>query len=84
MSSTTDAMLDKVYDKVGEMLRGGRFDCLDRFLGVAVCLPVSTNILLALLTATLPAKRRLPSRPAFFRHTSSVCCENAVSGKRAC
>lgn len=62
----TDAALDLLYDNVDELLRGGRFAELGRLLDAVQTAEYSADLLLGLLTATLPARSRLPARAAFF------------------
>ncbi|HEY5741872.1 MAG TPA: hypothetical protein VIS99_04965 [Terrimicrobiaceae bacterium] len=60
-----DAALDLLYDQVDEVLHVGEFGKLDRLLRSANTETLSADILLGLLTTTLPAKSKLPSRPRF-------------------
>ena len=62
----TDAALDLIYDAVDKLMRDRQFDQLDAILAPIAVVGLSVDILLGLLTATLPAKSRLPSRGAFF------------------
>lgn len=65
----TDDALDLIYDAVDELLRNGQFAKLDALL-VAVPVPeYSVDILLGILTATLPAKSQLPSRTSLMEST---------------
>jgi hypothetical protein len=61
------AAMDLLYDRIDEMLRSGQFDSLDVVLQRAPVQDLSADVLLALLTATLPARSRLNARPDFFR-----------------
>lgn len=63
----TDAALDLLYDSVDATIRQGRFAELDALL-VGLC-PAdhSVDLLLGILTATLPARERLKSRKGFYR-----------------
>lgn len=58
----TDAALDMVYDMIDDLLCAGQFDECDRLLNDADPDGCSTDILLCLLTATLPASDKLPRR----------------------
>ncbi len=63
----TDEALDLIYDSVDQLLRSNQFPELDAVIaGVAVD-ECSTDLLLGLLTATLPARSKLPARKDFFR-----------------
>jgi len=63
----TDAALDLIYDQVDALLRSGDFAQVDVVLDKVDVGSVSPDLLLGLLTATLPARTRLASRRAFFR-----------------
>jgi hypothetical protein len=58
--------LDLIYDAADHMMRKGEFAQLDSVLANVRVSDLSVDILLAILTATLPAKSRLPSRTRFF------------------
>jgi Arc/MetJ-type ribon-helix-helix transcriptional regulator len=68
----TDAALDLLYDSVDATIRQGRFADLDALL-VGLC-PAdhSVDLLLGILTATLPARERLQSRRGFYRDVEST------------
>src|SRR6266436_6087207 len=57
-----NAALDLIYDSMDEMMRKGEFDSLNSLLANINVADLSVDLLLGLLTATLPAKSRLPSR----------------------
>ena len=59
--------MDLIYDRVDELMREGRFQILDEILSHIRVNKMTVDVLLGLLTATLPAKKKLPSRPSFFR-----------------
>ncbi|MBI3463237.1 MAG: hypothetical protein HY000_09285 [Planctomycetes bacterium] len=63
----TDAALDLIYDSVDEFLRTSEFERLDLILANVAVAKLSVDILLGILTATLPAKSRLPSRAKLFK-----------------
>jgi hypothetical protein len=68
----TDLALDLLYDAIDQMMRESRFEELD---AIIVGLPVaecSLDVLLAVLTATLPARTRLASRPRLFSDVQST------------
>jgi hypothetical protein len=62
----TDAALDLIYDWVDEMLRNEKMVELDSALTKLSVADLSTDLLLGVLTATLPARNRLPSRSRLF------------------
>jgi len=62
----TEAALDLIYDAVDQLMRDNQFERLDSMLVQTRVDDLSVDILLGILTATLPAKTRLPSRVAFF------------------
>lgn len=64
------AALDLIYDGVDELLHAGEFakcSAILRSVSVGDC---SMDILLVLLTTTLPAKTRLPARTWFFHQVA--------------
>ena len=61
-----DTGIDIVYDAVDEMLRHGEFPRVDAILTETQPKEYSIDIMLALLTSTLPATHRLPARRAFY------------------
>lgn len=68
----TDAALDLLYDSVDELMQAGRFPDLDMLIRDIPVATTSVDILLGLLTSTLPARSKLPSRPRFFEAVSSA------------
>jgi hypothetical protein len=62
----TDLALDLLYDAIDQMLREARFEELDAIIAGLPIAECSLNLLLGFLTATLPARTRLPVRPRFF------------------
>lgn len=62
----TDAALDIIFDQMDEMLLAGEFDQVDRILAEVIPGSFSVELLLGLLTVTLPAKNRLRNRAPFF------------------
>ena len=60
-----DSALDLIYDRVDELLHGAEWSACAAVLDDIDVSKCSTDILLALLTATLPAKSRIPSRGGF-------------------
>jgi hypothetical protein len=61
----TDFALDLIYDSIDELLRGGKLDRLNFMLARLTPDELSTDILLAILTATLPARSKLAARLPF-------------------
>src|SRR5262249_36177453 len=62
-----DAALDLVYSSIDEMLRGDRTAELNSLLEALPIRALSADLLLGILTATLPAKSRMPARAKAFR-----------------
>jgi len=62
----TDAALDLIYDSIDERLRNSQFPEIDTILAQLPTNELSTDILLGLLTATLPARRKLDARRTFY------------------
>jgi hypothetical protein len=63
----TDAALDLLYDGFDELLRSGGFSEVDLILTDIAVDDYSVDILLGVLTATLPARSRLIARSSFYR-----------------
>ncbi len=61
-----DAALDLVYDSVDELMHSGELGQLDTLLAHVSPVDLSTDILLGILTATLPARTSLPARTKMF------------------
>lgn len=61
-----DSALDALYDRIDDLLKTGEFMTLDEMLRQASAGSFSTDILLGVLTATLPARSKLPGRAKFF------------------
>ena len=61
-----DAALDVLYDRVDGLLRSNKFEALDDALGCVNTVQLTTDVIIGLLTASLPAKSKLPSRARFF------------------
>jgi antitoxin (DNA-binding transcriptional repressor) of toxin-antitoxin stability system len=68
----TDAALDLIYDQVDESMHRAQFDRLDSILANLPVADLSMDILLGILTATLPATRRLGSRAKLFQKIEQV------------
>lgn len=61
-----DAALDVLYDRVDDLLKASQFSAVDNLLRQADVASISVDVLLGLLTATLPARSKLPARAEFF------------------
>jgi hypothetical protein len=61
-----NAAMDLLYDRVDEMMRNGQLDLLEAVFQRAPVRKLSIDVLLALLTSTLPVRSRVASRPLFF------------------
>ncbi|MBC7818835.1 MAG: hypothetical protein IAG10_18245 [Planctomycetaceae bacterium] len=66
-----DAALDVIFARVDEMFRQGLFSECDALLRRIPAGDYSTDVLLGLLTATLPAKSCLQARPDFYLRTEA-------------
>jgi len=71
-SGQTDAALDIIFDLIDEMLLADQFEQVDRTLVGSWPRDLSTDLLLAFLTATLPARERLPHLRAFVENVRQV------------
>jgi hypothetical protein len=67
-----DAGLDLLYDSVDYLLKAGRFRDLDRIISQSRAEDLSLDILLGVLTATLPARSRLAARARFLEQVRSI------------
>ncbi len=70
-----DAALDILYDKIDGMLKAGKFDDVDDVLRSVDPRSLSLDLLLGVLTATLPARSKLPFRKEFFKNVVEVLKE---------
>lgn len=66
-----DQRLDKLYDEVDLLMREGKFEELNLLIKRLIVKDLETDILLGYLTATLPAKSKLPFRQVFVAR----CCK---------
>lgn len=62
----TDVALDLIYDQIDERFRLGKFAEVDQMLANLDVTVYSIDLLLGVLTASLPGRSRLLNRPAFF------------------
>lgn len=68
----TDFALDLIFDQIDEMLLAGQFDRVDQLLKDTMTNDYSVEVLLGTLTATLPAKAKLPGRVDFFQRAKQT------------
>ena len=63
----SDSALDMLYDSIDQFMRDGRFAELNTLVESVDVESYSDDILLGLLTSTLPARTKLPSRKHVFQ-----------------
>ena len=68
----TDAALDLLYDGFDELMRQGRFTELNTVLSSVRADYCSADLLLGMLTASLPGRSRLPARAVLLQETETV------------
>jgi hypothetical protein len=68
----TDAALDLLYDAVDDLMRSGKFSELNAIIANLSVNDCSLDVLLGVLTATLPARRRLPARAKFYEQAAQI------------
>ncbi|SRR6266568_2657385 len=61
-----DAALDVLYDRMDALLKAKQFTVMDALLKEANVDSISVDVLLGLLTASLPARSKLPARSSFY------------------
>lgn len=71
--------LDSIYDVIDRMMRHGEFEELAAVLSRIVVSDLPTNLLLGILTASLPA-RNLPSRIRIFQDAEKFLSKELLSG----
>ena len=71
-SGHTDAALDLIYENVNGKLSRGRFNEVNSVLETTEPMSLSVDLMLGLLTSTLPAKTKLPSRGTFFQRSEAA------------
>ena len=64
-SDNLDAALDAVLKTFDDLFLAGKFDEANSFLMEIDVNRLSVSLMVGILTATLPAKTQLPSRPTF-------------------
>jgi hypothetical protein len=67
-----NAAMDLIYDRIDEMMRRDQMPALDALQQSVPVEELTVDVLLALLTATLPVKKRLKARPDLFERTERV------------
>jgi hypothetical protein len=72
LRGSVQAALDLIYDNVDELMCKGEFDQLDGEIKDIQSNELTLDILLAILTSTLPAKNKLHSRKKFFDSTVAL------------
>ena len=72
-----DAALDLIYSTVDRMLKAQKLSEVDAILTATPFRSTSLEILISLLTVTLPVRIKLPSRPKFFRAVEEVAREDS-------
>ena len=75
----TDEALDILFDQIDEMLLSGEFNRVDQLLAETTPSDFSVELLLGILTATLPGKNRLLNREALFERISGVLQDRGVA-----
>lgn len=75
--SSRNKLMDGIQDRFDAMFRNGDFDVADAHVCFAAGITwmLTTDVMLAILTATLPAKSKLPSRRLFREHAEQVIRE---------
>jgi hypothetical protein len=68
----TDSALDLLYDKVDELLKTGEFEKLNQILADSSPEELSIDMILGLLTSSLPARSKLPARADFFEKSEAA------------
>jgi len=67
-----DESIDLLYFFIDDMLLAGKFNEINTILGTLQPNDLGINVILTLLTATLPAKRYLPNREDFYIKSTTV------------
>jgi len=67
VSGEPDAAADMVFDRIDQAVAGNRFDEIEALLRADIVPLCTEDVLIALLTATLPAKNHLPGRAEWVR-----------------
>jgi len=72
---STDAQLDILFDWTDSMMTAGRFHDLDAAIAAYQPEQMETALLLGVLTATLPARSKLPARAKFYEDVERIVAE---------
>jgi len=80
-----DQAIDIIFSEIDKLFRHDQFDACNRFLGAVNVETLSANLVVALLTITLPASQRLPERARLFervknRFKDRPDCDKLLSG----
>lgn len=75
-----DDAIDLIFTEIDSALRAGRFDICDNILESIDPHDLSDDLVLALLTATLPAASKLPSRQSFYERAKKHLGEDKLTG----
>jgi hypothetical protein len=70
--SDVDTALDLLYDEMDVFLKNQQFKLIDNSLGIIEAGSLSADLLIGILTTTLPAKTKLPSRRDFFSRVEAT------------
>jgi hypothetical protein len=65
---TKAKLLDLIYDRVNELMRKGSLPDLDKMFVFSK--ETDMDLMIGLLTASLPVKSSLPARPAYYQAVS--------------
>ncbi len=79
MTKSIDSELDKVYDNIDALLSSSNFEQCNSLLRGLNVNETGTDLLLGYLTATFPAKSRLPYRDTFYQNVEKVMLERKES-----
>jgi hypothetical protein len=71
----TDAALDIIFDQIDELLLSRDFARVDELLSTTLANDLSADLLLGILTATLPAKSHLVQRTTFYEQVEAALRE---------
>lgn len=68
----TSKELDAIYDRFDDLMTRHRLEELDSIIKNLSPADLCIDYLLGVLTASLPVRRSLPSRPAFYKAVEAV------------
>jgi hypothetical protein len=68
----TDGATDELYDRVDGLLEGGDFEACDRILQLVAPDRLDSNLMVAFLVITLPAREHLRERETFYRAAERI------------